>query len=888
VKKKALEENLDYEKLLEEERKNKDRKSLKEWLEDQIEISTHKEEKILEVKMAEKTKEEMQKEEEKLVLTREEFGVLSARVLDTMDDIIGGKFDARIKTDDLEVEVVKSVSEAINSGFDTLAKEEQNLVLTREEFGVLSARVIDTTYDMLGGKFDARVKVDDLKADVVKSVAEEINSEGFDRLAKEELELTTVREELGVGIARILDTLTEVIGGNYKARIKTDDLTVDAVKLALGEVNADGFDRLVEEEEKLVLTREEFGVMAARIIDTLDYIKGGTFDSRVKVDDMQVEVVKSVSEAINSGFDDLAKEEEEIRRVKEGLEKGVSELSGVMAEIAAGKYEVRVDIDAIALSEIKKLGGDINDALNVVSKVLEERLADAQEKVDYLNEVPTPVMVIDKDYNIRFINKTGADFTGKKIEDCIGKKCYDQFQTDHCQTDECRLKQAMAKDGTFTAETVSHAGRKDTHINYTGAPIKDMNGNIVGALEYVADITQLKEKEKEITKTKEELSVYIDETVEKVGYIGEGDLTVKANVDIENPVLSHLGMNINKMAGGFADIVVGVRTSATAVTDSSNTLLTQSEQAAQMSQQIAKTIQEMAKSSQEQSKQTEEIKGIVTEMSSSLQQVSSNVQHTAELSADVNKIAQEGGLAAEKGVSHLNEIREVVGKSAESINTLGDKSREISKIVGVITKISEQTNLLALNAAIEAARAGEAGRGFAVVADEVRKLAESSSEAADKISDLIAEVQDATGGAVKSMEIGTEKVEEGTKVVDSALGSLKEIAGSVQEVATQVQEISAAVQQQSSGVQQTVNLVTNIAASAEQNASSAEEISASTQEEMSSINEVNTVAVELNKVAKDLEGKVEQFKLTEKEKTKTEKESEEKVKSSKKSKIKKA
>ena len=178
----------------------------------------------------------------------------------------------------------------------------------------------------------------------------------------------------------------------------------------------------------------------------------------------------------------------------------------------------------------------------------------------------------------------------------------------------------------------------------------------------------------------------------------------------------------------------------------------------------------------------------------------------------------------------MQAIADSVRESAETITELGKRSDEIGEIIGVIDDIADQTNLLALNAAIEAARAGEQGRGFAVVADEVRKLAERTTKATAEIAGMIKGIQKDTSGAVSSMEEGTKQVEAGMELAVKAGDSLTSIVSVVSEVQKMIEQIATASDEQSAAAEQISGNVGNIASVSKQSAQSAEQMAATAEE----------------------------------------------------------
>jgi len=202
----------------------------------------------------------------------------------------------------------------------------------------------------------------------------------------------------------------------------------------------------------------------------------------------------------------------------------------------------------------------------------------------------------------------------------------------------------------------------------------------------------------------------------------------------------------------------------------------------------------------------------------------------------------------EETVAGMRKIAVVVGKSAETVKELGKSSDQIGEIVTVIDDIADQTNLLALNAAIEAARAGEQGRGFAVVADEVRKLAERTTKATKEIAGMIKKIQADTAGAVSSMQEGTRQVDQGIAMADKAGNSLKEIVQVSQKVTDMVMQIAAASEQQSSA--------------SEQISQNVEAISTVTGQTASSTQQIARAAEDLNSLTDNLQQLVGHFRLS--------------------------
>jgi len=305
--------------------------------------------------------------------------------------------------------------------------------------------------------------------------------------------------------------------------------------------------------------------------------------------------------------------------------------------------------------------------------------------------------------------------------------------------------------------------------------------------------------------------------------IASGDLTGEPLAVTSGDEFGILTTAVNEMSGSLQALVVGVSSASREVAGAAT--------------QIAASSEEMAQGMGEQNQQVTQISAAVEEMSASVIEVARKSGEAANSAQESGKVAQEGGRVVSETIDGMNEISEAVSASAASVSELGKRGEQIGQIIEVINDIADQTNLLALNAAIEAARAGEHGRGFAVVADEVRKLADRTTKATEEIGESIKAIQTETDQAVQQMNAGTEQVQVGVQKATQAGQSLEQIVAGAQEVATMIESIAAAAQEQSAASEevsrgvQSVSAVTNQSAEgASQSAMAANQLSTKAEE----------------------------------------------------------
>ncbi len=349
--------------------------------------------------------------------------------------------------------------------------------------------------------------------------------------------------------------------------------------------------------------------------------------------------------------------------------------------------------------------------------------------------------------------------------------------------------------------------------------------------------------------------------VNRVEQVAKGDLTGEKIKVQTNDELGRLTASTNEMADNLRSLLSKTSQTSDQVAASSEELTANSEQTTVATNQIVTTIQEVAKGAEVTVNGTKESARAMEEMTIGIQKIAESSSIVSESSLDATQEAEEGNKSLQRVIEQMNSISVAVKDATKIIGRLGERSNEIGNILGVITDISEQTNLLALNAAIEAARAGEHGKGFAVVADEVRKLAEESRSSAAKISSVIHEIQEDTSVAVKTMDNGTKEVEAGIVVVEETGHAFEKILTAIQNVSTQIQEVSAISEEMSASSQQVSASVDDMSHVATETSDRFHTVATGAEQQLSSMEEIQSSANNLSKLAQGLQEEIKKFRL---------------------------
>jgi len=315
--------------------------------------------------------------------------------------------------------------------------------------------------------------------------------------------------------------------------------------------------------------------------------------------------------------------------------------------------------------------------------------------------------------------------------------------------------------------------------------------------------------------------------------IADGDLSSSELAVKSSDEVGQLTTALNRMKGNISKVIGRVQAT--------------SERVGTATVQLSATAGDIVTGTEVQSSQAMQVATAMEEMSATVMEVAKNSQSASENAGNAQSVAVRGGDVVERAVAGMLTVAKTVRESASTVEALGKSSEEIGAIISVINDIADQTNLLALNAAIEAARAGEQGRGFAVVADEVRKLAEKTTKATKEIAGMIKTIQNDTKGAMESMGRGTSQVEEGVNLATEAGESLTEIVSSIDETSNMVRQIATAAEEQSATSEEISANINSIA-----------EVSNNTSR---GVGDISLAATDLNHVAEELKGIVDAFIL---------------------------
>ncbi|MFP7692010.1 methyl-accepting chemotaxis protein TlpC [Bacillus subtilis] len=341
---------------------------------------------------------------------------------------------------------------------------------------------------------------------------------------------------------------------------------------------------------------------------------------------------------------------------------------------------------------------------------------------------------------------------------------------------------------------------------------------------------------------------------------GNGDMTIEVS-DKTGDELSELSVYYNKMRMKLNDTIQTVKQSALQLASASQQLSAGAEETNQASEKITEAVQQIANGAQDQITRIENSESSLKQASADIRDISAN---TAAI-ADKGQLAQSKADIGQKEIANvqaqMDAIHQSIQKSGEIIHQLDGRSKQIEQILSVITQIADQTNLLALNAAIEAARAGEQGKGFAVVADEVRKLAEESQQSAGQISKLIIEIQKDMNRSARSVEHVKTEAAEGVTMIQRTRDAFKEIAAATGEISAEISDLSASVTNISASAHHINDSFAANTADIKESTKNTRQAAALTEEQFAAMEEITAASETLSQLAEELTGIISQFKM---------------------------
>jgi methyl-accepting chemotaxis protein len=416
-----------------------------------------------------------------------------------------------------------------------------------------------------------------------------------------------------------------------------------------------------------------------------------------------------------------------------------------------------------------RLPTDRSDEVGQMAVALQDMLSGViGEGQSIKTGIAVPFWTADLDLKLTFVNEAFTPvieaLTKRSLADILGRMTVQEAMGPKTH-EMASASLASGRQQTFEVD-IKFSGRQMVILGTT-TPLKDLDGTVIGVMGLGVDITEQKSQQARIADQQQDL------------------------------------IQVAQEVSGLA------------------------EQLASAATQISATTEEMSSASEEQSAQSDAVASTTEQMSATVREAAHNAARGAEQASDAGRIAQEGGSMVEQTVQYIDRISQDVTEVGQTVTELAQKGEEIDRVVAVIEDIADQTNLLALNAAIEAARAGEAGRGFAVVADEVRKLAEKTMTATREVAETVQAIQAATGQTVDRVTRTQDNVKSGVELAQQAGRMLLQIVANAEAVAEVVTQIATTAEQQTAATEEITRNVAGIATGAKETAGTVAEMARS-------------------------------------------------------------